>query len=102
MDERAKIDAKTKECIYLRSPREEIGYRLWDPVNKKIIRSWDAVFFEDETLEDAKEEKPKLKVVRNFDSNSPPMVHDNLVEDAIDESVEDDTNEDHVSSFNSD
>jgi len=53
-------------------------------------------------LEDAKEEKPKLKVVRNFDSNSPPIVHDNLVEDAIDESVEDDTNEDHVSSFNSD
>jgi len=30
------------------------------------------------------------------------MVHDNLVEDAVDENVKDDTNEDHVSSFNSD
>lgn len=27
-DERAKLDAKTKECIYLRSPKDEFGYRL--------------------------------------------------------------------------
>lgn len=26
---------------------EEFGYRLWDLVEKKIIRSRDAVFFED-------------------------------------------------------
>ncbi|KAE8673712.1 hypothetical protein F3Y22_tig00111774pilonHSYRG00058 [Hibiscus syriacus] len=34
-DERAKLDAKTKEFIYLRSPKDEFGYQLWDPVNKK-------------------------------------------------------------------
>jgi len=60
------------------------------------------VFFEDQTLEDAKQEKPKSKVVRNHDSDSSPMAHSNSVEDAINENVEDDTNEDHVSSSNRD
>ena len=60
------------------------------------------MFFEDQTLEDAKQEKPKSKVVRNHDSDSSPMVHGNSVEDAVDENVEDDTNENHVSYSNSD
>ena len=34
-DERSKLDAKAKECIYLGSPRDELGFRLWDPANKK-------------------------------------------------------------------
>ena len=46
-DERAKLDAKTKVCIYLGSLKDKFGYRLWDPVNKKIVRSRDVVFFED-------------------------------------------------------
>ena len=51
-DERAKLDAKTKKCIYLGSPRDEFDYRLWDPATGKVIRSRDVVFFEDQTLED--------------------------------------------------
>ena len=31
---------------------EEFGYKLWDPATKKIIRSRDVVFFEDQTIED--------------------------------------------------
>lgn len=46
-DERAKLDAKTKECIYLGSPRDELGFRLWDPATKKLVRSRDVVFYED-------------------------------------------------------
>ena len=38
-DERIKLDGKSKECIFLGYAREEFGYRLWDPVDKKIIRS---------------------------------------------------------------
>jgi len=49
-DERKKLDAKAKECIYLRPPKDEFGYRLWDPINKKIVRSRDVVFFEDQTI----------------------------------------------------
>ena len=44
-DERAKPDVKAKECIYLGSPRDELGFRLWDPINKKIVQSRDVLFF---------------------------------------------------------
>ena len=65
-DERAKLDAKTKECIYLRSPKDEFGYRLWDPINKKVVRSRDVVFFKDQTIEDIKNsEKPRLRSSKN-------------------------------------
>ena len=39
---------------------EEFGYRLWDSATKKIIRSGDVVFFEDQTIEDLDQvKKPK-------------------------------------------
>ncbi|WZZ37770.1 hypothetical protein YC2023_034029 [Brassica napus] len=80
-DERAKLDSKTKECIYLGSPRDDFGYRLWDPVNRKIIRSRDVVFFEDQTIEDInKSKKPKLRVVKNEDSHK-PQDHEQVIGD---------------------
>ncbi|KAK4438639.1 Retrovirus-related Pol polyprotein from transposon TNT 1-94 [Sesamum alatum] len=57
-DERAKLDSKTKQCIYLGAPKYEFGYRLWDPIKKKIVRSRDVVFFENWTIEDIK--KPEI------------------------------------------
>ncbi|PKI37236.1 hypothetical protein CRG98_042388 [Punica granatum] len=51
-DERSKFNAKAKQCIFLGYAHEEFGYRFWDPDNKKIIRSRDVVFFEDQTIED--------------------------------------------------
>ena len=71
-------------------------------MNKKIIRSWDDVFFEDQTLEDTNKEKSKSKIVSNSDSNSSPIVHDNSVEDVVDKNDEANTNDDHFSSSNSD
>jgi hypothetical protein len=29
----------------------EFGYKLWDPIEKKLVRSRDMVFFEQETVE---------------------------------------------------
>ncbi|QHO13807.1 Retrovirus-related Pol polyprotein [Arachis hypogaea] len=38
---------------------EDFGYRLWDPVSKKIVRSRDVIFLEDQTIEDLeKTDKP--------------------------------------------
>ena len=51
-DERSKLDNKAKQCIFLGYGHEEFGYRLWDPVNKKVIRSRDIVFFEDQNIEE--------------------------------------------------
>ena len=65
-DEIAKLDAKTKECIYFGSPRDELGFRLWDPINKRIVRSRDVVFYEDQTIQDIQQsKKPKTIVVHN-------------------------------------
>ncbi|KAE8707707.1 hypothetical protein F3Y22_tig00110377pilonHSYRG00170 [Hibiscus syriacus] len=71
----AKLDAKMKECIYLCSPKDEFGYRLWDPVNKKVVHIRDIVFFEDQTIEDIKNsEKPRLRSGKNIELT--PETHD--------------------------
>lgn len=81
-DERAKLDAKTKECIYLGSPRDELGFRLWDPATKKMVRSRDVVFYEDQTIHDIQSKKPKTIVVQNSRGEIPQMNydHDQLTE----------------------
>ncbi|CAL1359582.1 unnamed protein product [Linum trigynum] len=61
-DERDKLDANTKECIYLRPPKDDFGYQLWDPINKKVVHSRDVIFFEDQKIEDIKKsEKSRLR-----------------------------------------
>jgi hypothetical protein len=50
-DERSKLDSKIKECIFLGYENDEFGYRLWDPIEKKLVRSRDVVFFEQEIIE---------------------------------------------------
>ena len=51
-DERSKLDDKAKNFIFLSYGHEEIGYRYWDPVARKLIKSRDVVFFEDEIVGD--------------------------------------------------
>jgi hypothetical protein len=78
-DERSKLDSKTKQCIYLGSPSDEFGFRLWDPIKKKTVRSRDVVFIEDETIQDiGKPEKPKATTPQVvLDPVNPPLVNDN-------------------------
>ena len=51
-DERSKLDSKIKQCIFLGFEDDEFGYRLWNTKEKKIVRSRDVIFFEDQTIED--------------------------------------------------
>lgn len=51
-DERSKLDVKTKQFIFIGYGQDEFGYRFYDPIDKKLIRSRDVVFFDDQTIED--------------------------------------------------
>ena len=46
-DERSKFDAKTKAHVFVGYDLDEFGYKLWNAIKKKVIRSWDVVFVED-------------------------------------------------------
>ncbi|RDX76303.1 hypothetical protein CR513_43717, partial [Mucuna pruriens] len=51
-DERSKLNMKTRQCIFIGYGHDEYGYRMYDPVDKKLVRSRDVQFMEDETIED--------------------------------------------------
>ncbi|RDX90136.1 hypothetical protein CR513_28032, partial [Mucuna pruriens] len=38
-DERSKLDMKTRQCIFIGYDYDEYGYRLYDSVEKKLVRS---------------------------------------------------------------
>ena len=48
------------------------GYRLWDPINRKIVRSQDVVFFEDETIEDIVKPKKQISAPQVIDMDPVP------------------------------
>ncbi|PKI62640.1 hypothetical protein CRG98_016911 [Punica granatum] len=80
-DERSKLDAKAKQCIFLGYAHEEFGYRFWDPDSKKIIRSRDVVFFEDQTIEDL-QKLEKARVGNPHEISIPiPVDVEHLVEE---------------------
>ena len=45
------LDDKCKPCIFLGYGLEVFGYKIYDPMNKKVIRSRDVIFLEDQTLQ---------------------------------------------------
>ena len=77
-DERSKLDDKAKESIFLGYGHEEFGYRLWDPMARKLIRSKDVVFLKDQIVGDAEkidESQSSLEIPIIPTSISPHVVH---------------------------
>ena len=64
-DERSKLDAKKKQCIFIGYGLDEFGYRLYDPIEKKLVRSRDIIFMENQTIEDI--DKAEKLESSNFD-----------------------------------
>ena len=63
-EQRLKLDSKAIPCIFVGYGDEEFGYKLWDPKKKKMIKSQDVVFHENENLVDLeKTEKTKDAIV---------------------------------------
>nr|GFA55234.1 retrovirus-related Pol polyprotein from transposon TNT 1-94 [Tanacetum cinerariifolium] len=40
-DERSKLDVKNKPCVFLGYGQDKLGYKLYDPVQKRLVRSRD-------------------------------------------------------------
>ena len=43
------MDQRSKPCIFMGYSEYEFDYKLWELVNKKVVRSRDIVFMEDKT-----------------------------------------------------
>ena len=62
-EQRSKLDSKFTSCLFVGYGDAEFGYKLWDFKEKKMIRSRDAVFHENENLANfEKTEKPKATI----------------------------------------
>ncbi|KAJ0090897.1 hypothetical protein Patl1_13561 [Pistacia atlantica] len=51
-DERHKLDMKTRRYIFIGYGLDEFGYRLYDPIERKLVRSHDVVFMDNQTIQD--------------------------------------------------
>ncbi|RVW79299.1 Retrovirus-related Pol polyprotein from transposon TNT 1-94 [Vitis vinifera] len=58
LDEISKLDAKTRPCVFIGYGQDELGYKFYDPVQKKLVRSRDVVFMEDHTIQDIEKTNP--------------------------------------------
>ena len=76
-DERFKLDAKTRLCVFIGYGQNELGYRFYDPVQKKLVRSRDAMFMEDHTIQDIeKTDVTEFQYSDNLiDLNPVPLTH---------------------------
>jgi len=46
-DDKSKLDGKSKQWIFLGYGRDDFGYKFWDLIDKKIVRSRDVIFLGD-------------------------------------------------------
>ena len=66
-DERSKLDAKSKQCVFLGYQKGVKGFKLWDPKANKIVISRDVVFDEKAMLQHTQEEQKQ--VLKNCSTN---------------------------------
>ncbi|KAH9671607.1 hypothetical protein KPL70_017434 [Citrus sinensis] len=72
--EKIKLDAKSRKCIFLGYADGVKGYRLWDPTAHKIVISRDVIFIEDQLQrrdEDDSRVKKKFETIPVYVENNP-------------------------------
>ena len=56
-DHSSRLDNKSKPCICLGYSEDEFEYKMWDLLDKKMVRSHDVVFMEEWTTEELRKQK---------------------------------------------
>ncbi|KAH0778754.1 hypothetical protein KY290_005181 [Solanum tuberosum] len=78
----SKLDAKTRQCILIGYGLDKFGYMLYDPIEKKLLRSRDILFMESETIENIskveKLESSNFDAIGHLDEVSNTSVHDGV------------------------
>ena len=88
-----KLDSKATPCIFVGYGDAEFGYKLWDLEKKKMIKSQDVVFHENENLidlEKTKKTKDAIVGVPNLTPTSSSSNHATNRENVQDENLGDD------------
>ncbi|KAF2300465.1 hypothetical protein GH714_013629 [Hevea brasiliensis] len=85
-DERSKLNAKIRQCIFIGYGQDKFGYRCYDPVEKKLVRNRDVTFIEDQTIEDIdKADRSKSETDGLIDLDPTPITDmPNVVESLLD------------------
>ena len=58
-EQRTKLDDKAIPCIFIGYGDEEFSYKFWDPEMRKVIRSRDVVFHENQAMKDSNKEEQR-------------------------------------------
>ena len=58
-ENRTKLEAKSKKCVFVGYGIDEFGYRIWDFGNHKIVRSKDVIFSEKVLYKDLLQQNEK-------------------------------------------
>ena len=99
-EQRSKLDSKSTPCVFVGYGDAEFGYKLWDPKEKKLIRSQDVVFHENENLTGfEKTEKAKAIVKGVLDLTPTSSSLDNATNR---EEVQDENYGDELTEFDAD
>ena len=96
IEERLKLDSKSKKCIFLGFEKGVKGYKLWDPVAQKVVISRDVVFNKKSMIKDFRKEEESQEKGSSSDSNrSMVQVELNEVESQLEKEPHNNDQKDH-------
>uniref|UniRef100_A0A2N9J8U9 Integrase catalytic domain-containing protein n=1 Tax=Fagus sylvatica TaxID=28930 RepID=A0A2N9J8U9_FAGSY len=87
-EQRLKLDDKATPCIFVGYGDAEFGYKLWDPKKKKMIRSRDVVFHENENIKDFKKSEKSKSTVEGVSDLTPTSSSSDIATDIEEVQVE--------------
>ena len=87
-EQRLKLDDKTTHCIFVGYGDAEFCYKLWDPKKKKIIRSRDVFFHENENIKDFEKFEKSKSTVEDVSDLTPTSSSSDIATDIEEVQVE--------------